>query len=306
MKKLICSCFAVCCLFLITQFAYAESGLVQISEHVYSYVDVKDGSPAYSYGANAGIVIGEDVILVVDTLVSAKEGKRLLNDIGAISDKPIKYVVNTHYHLDHTFGNAEFAGLGGDIISHVNCANAMKKGAVDTLANVNTYGLTPEEMEGTELAYPNLTFTDKMVLDLGVLEVELIYIAPSHSKGSIVVHIPAERVVFAGDILFTDFHPYMADGDITGWQETLDSIMTLNADKIIPGHGPLSTNKDLADMKAYIVSFDKTAKDLAAESNEVEYIVAELKKSMPVRTRGEGLIQANVQAKYLKTKNEQN
>jgi glyoxylase-like metal-dependent hydrolase (beta-lactamase superfamily II) len=305
MKKLISTWIAVCCVILTTQLTFAESGLVQISDHVYSYVNVKDGSPANSYGANAGIVIGEDAILVVDTLVSAKEGKRLLKDIRAISDKPIKYVVNTHYHLDHTFGNAKFAGLGADIISHVNCAEAMQKNAVDTLANANAYGLSPEDMEGTELAYPNLTFTDKMVLDLGGLEVELIYIAPSHSKGSIIVYTPAEGVLFAGDILFTDFHPYMADGDIAGWQETLDSIMAFNVDKIIPGHGPLSTNKNLADMQAYIVAFDKKAKELVTESNEVEYIATELKKSMPARTRGEGLIQANVQGKYLKVKNEQ-
>lgn len=303
MKKSISSWIAVCFLFLTTQSTYAESGLVQISDHVYSYVDVKDGSPTYSYGANAGIAIGKDAILVVDTLVSAKEGKRLLRDIRAISDKPIKYIVNTHYHLDHTFGNAVFADLKADIISHVNCANAMKKSAVDILANANAYGLTPEDMDGTEPAYPNLTFTDRMRLDLGGLEVELIYIAPSHTKGSIMVHIPTEGVMFTGDILFTDFHPYMADGDIAGWQETLDFIMALNADKIIPGHGPLSTNKDLVDMKGYIVAFDKRAKDLAAESSEIEYVVDELKKSMPARTRGEGLIQANVQGKYFKVNN---
>ena len=303
MKKSITCGIVVVCLLVITHFAYAENGLVQISDHVYSYIDVKDGSPAYSYGANAGIVIGKDVILVVDTLVSAKEGKRLLKDIRAISDKPIKYVVNTHYHLDHTFGNAEFYSLGADIISHVNCADAMKKNAADTLANADAYGLTPEDMEGTKLVYPNLTFTDKMGFDLGGLKVELIYHAPSHSKGSIIVYIPDERVIFAGDILFTDYHPYMADGDISGWQEMLDSIMAINAEKIIPGHGPLSTNNDLEDMKAYIVAFDKKATELAAGSNEVEYIVAELKKSMPARTSGEGLIQANVQGKYLKVEN---
>jgi glyoxylase-like metal-dependent hydrolase (beta-lactamase superfamily II) len=299
MKKLLGSWIAVCCVFLTTPLAHAESGLVRISDHVYSYVDVQDDSPASSYGANAGIVIGEDAVLVVDTLVSAKEGKRLLKDIRAISDKPIKYVVNTHYHLDHTFGNAEFAALGADIISHVVCAGALKKSGADTLANANAYGLTPEAMEGTELAFPNVTFTDRMGLDLGGLEVELIYTAPSHSKGSIVVYIAAEGVMFAGDILFTDFHPYMAEGDIAGWLETLDSIRALYAGKIVPGHGPLSTNQDLADMKAYLVAFDSKAKELAAGSNEIEYIVAELKKSLPARTRGEGLIQANVQGKYL-------
>jgi hypothetical protein len=69
--------FTVCFIFLVVNFAYGENNLVRISDHVYSYVDVKDGAPAYSYGANAGIVIGEDSILVIDTLVSSKEGKKL-------------------------------------------------------------------------------------------------------------------------------------------------------------------------------------------------------------------------------------
>ena len=82
MKKSLSCWIAVCCLFLTTQLANAESGLVQISNHIYSYVDIKDDSPTYSYGANAGIVIGEDAILVVDTLVSAKEGKGFLKISG--------------------------------------------------------------------------------------------------------------------------------------------------------------------------------------------------------------------------------
>ena len=304
MKKLLGCWFAVCFIFLVANFSYGGNGLVRISDHVYSYVDVKDGSPANSFGANAGVIIGEDSIVVVDTLVSAKEAKRFLQDIKSISDKPIRYVINTHYHLDHSFGNAEFAGLGADIIAHINCGKAMRKSAVDALANANAYGLTPKDMEGTTLAYPALTFTDKMEINLGSLKVELIYAAPSHSNGSIIVYIPDEGIVFTGDILFTDFHPYMADGDIKGWQEALNFIKTLNANKIIPGHGPISTNKDVADMKSYIDTFDKKAKELATGDNELEYIVAELKKSMPPRSRGEGLIQANVQGKYQKIANE--
>lgn len=76
--------------------------------------------------------------------------------------------------------------------------------------------LTPEDMAGTEIAYPEITFADRLRLELGDVGVELIYIAPSHSKGSILVSLPQEKVVFSGDILFTDFHPYMWDGDIAG------------------------------------------------------------------------------------------
>ena len=89
-----------------------KGGLEKIADNVYSYVDIKNGTPQKSFGANAGIIIGEDGIVVIDTLVSSKEAMRFIKDIRAVSDKPIKYVINTHYHLDHTFGNSEFVKLG--------------------------------------------------------------------------------------------------------------------------------------------------------------------------------------------------
>jgi len=94
--------------------ARAAEGLTKIAEDVYSYVGVQNGSPANSYAANAGIVIGKDAVLVVDTLISAREAERFLADIRKITDKPIRYVVNTCTHLDHAFGNCVFAKLGGD------------------------------------------------------------------------------------------------------------------------------------------------------------------------------------------------
>ncbi len=301
MKGNILRCWiCVCCFFLLVQTVNAENGLVHMTDHVYAYVDVQEASAANSFGANAGIIIGEKGIAVIDTLISAKEAKRFIQDIRKISDKPIIYVVNTHYHLDHSFGNAEFAKLGAKIVAHANCADEMRQKAAGALANAGDYGLTPEDMVGTEIAYPEITFTDRLQLELGDVGVELIYIAPSHSKGSILVSLPQEKVVFSGDILFTDFHPYMGEGDIAGWQQNLDFLAALEEDKIIPGHGPLSGRKDVTDMKAYITAFDKKAGELAAGSGKLEDIVAEMKKSLPARKQGEWLIGANIQSKYLK------
>ena len=107
----------------------AAEGLTRIAESVYSYVDVKNASPSNSFGANAGIIVGRDGVVVVDTLMTAKEAKRFIRDIRAITEKPVKYVVDTHYHLDHAFGNAEFARLGAVIVSHENDrANLAKNG----------------------------------------------------------------------------------------------------------------------------------------------------------------------------------
>jgi hypothetical protein len=88
----------------------ARNGLMRIADGVYAYVDGGIFSAA-SFGANAGIIVGRDGIVVIDTLISAKETKRFIKDIRAVSDKPIKYVVNTHMHLDHTFGNCSLRSL---------------------------------------------------------------------------------------------------------------------------------------------------------------------------------------------------
>jgi len=105
---------------------FAAEKLTKIADNVYSYVDTKSSTPQNSYGANAGIILGRDGIVVVDTLISSKEAKRFIKDIKAISKKPIKYVINTHYHLDHTFGNSEFKKIGALIISHTNDGNNLK------------------------------------------------------------------------------------------------------------------------------------------------------------------------------------
>jgi cyclase len=279
---------------------FAQGGLTKIAENVYSYVDVKNGSAGNSFAANAGIIVGKDGIVVVDTLISAEEAQRFIKDIRKISGKPILYVIDTHYHLDHTFGNAEFAKLGAVIVAHANCRENMVKYGEETLKNIKEYGLTPEQMEGTEIAYPTLTFTDRMSIDLGDERVELIYVAPSHTTGNILVQVPERKVLFTGDILFTDFHPYMADGDIPGWIRNLDYIETLDVDRIVPGHGPLSDKKDISDMRSYLIAFDSKAKELAAHSNDAKAIAAEMLKSLPVRAQGQWMIPVNIQIKYLK------
>ena len=282
------------------QRAFAQQGLTKIADNVYSYVDTKNSSPQNSFGANAGIIIDRDGIVVIDTLVSAKEAKRFIKDIRAISKKPIKYVVNTHYHLDHTFGNSDFRRLGAVIISHTNDSKNLKTHGEIALKNAKNYGLSEQDMKGTKIAYPVLTFNNRIEIDLGNQKIELIYIGPSHTDGSILVYLPEKKILFAGDILFTNYHPFIADGNIEEWVKALDYIMTMDVEKIIPGHGPISSKQDIEDMKNYLIAFDMKAKELAAKSNDVEYIVAEIKKSLPQRPEGDNLIPWNIQMKYLK------
>lgn len=280
----------------------AEDGLTKIADNVYSYVDVKNAAPGNSFAANAGIVVGSDGILVVDTLVSAKEARRFLSDIRKVSSKPIKYVVDTHYHLDHAFGNGAFAKAGALIVAHAADRDNLEKEGEPTLKQAKEFGFTEEDMRGTEIALPVLTFTDRMSIYLGNERVELIYIGPSHTKGSVLVYLPRSKILFTGDILFTDFHPYMGEGDLAGWFRNLDYILSLDVKTIIPGHGPVSGKKDVEQMREYLAVFDGKARELAATSRDADAISAELRKALPVRSRGEFLIPSNVREKYLPAK----
>jgi len=278
--------------------AYAQ-GLTKLADNVYSYVGEKDGSPAHSFAANAGIIIGRDGVLVVDTLISAKEATRFLADIRAVTDKPIKYVVNTHTHLDHAFGNCVFARLGATVISHTADREMLAKVGAATLKDIGNFGLKPEDMSGTEIVLPTIAFGDRMQIYLGDVAVELIRVAPSHTGGSLVVYVPSQKVLFAGDILFTDFHPFLADGDIAGWTTSLDALLTMDVERIVPGHGPLSNKKDLQEMKDYLLQFDGKARELAAKSQDSEAVAAELLKVLPKRAMGEWMVAFNVKSRYL-------
>ncbi|SEM70304.1 Glyoxylase, beta-lactamase superfamily II [Syntrophus gentianae] len=280
--------------------AFAAERLTRIAENVYAYVGTTNSSKDNSFGANSGIIIGRDGIVVVDTLLSAKEARRFLRDIRSVSDKPIRYVVNTHYHLDHVFGNCEFARLGAVIIAQENDRKAMEKSAEKTLARIGEYGLSAEEMQGTTPAYPELTYGDRMTIDLGDQRIELIHARPSHTDGDTLVYLPDKRILFTGDILFTGYHPFLGEGNIPEWAKELEEIKLLDVEKIIPGHGPLSGKKDLEDMRAYILLFDQKAKELASKSSDVQEIVTAIRQVLPPRPEGAWLIEPNIRTKYLK------
>lgn len=289
---------AVC--LLTSSAAFAAPGLTKLADGVYAYVDTKNMSAANSFGANAGVIVGRDGLLVVDTLVSAREADRLLGDIRKLSALPVKYAVNTHWHLDHAFGNCRFASLGAAIVAHDSEKDKLTAYGPATLMNPAMYGMTAADFAGTTVAAPTVTFTDRMAIDLGGQRIELIHVAPSHSDGSILVYLPDKKILFAGDVLFTGYHAFAGDGDIEGWLRTLDYILDMDVALIVPGHGPVSSKNDIVAMKEYLIILDTKAKELCAVSDDLGYITAELLKVLPPRAEGAHLVQGNLIYKYLK------
>lgn len=280
----------------------AEAGLNKIAENVYAYTGVQEGSPGNAFSANAGIVVGKEAVLVVDTLTSAKEALKFLEDIRVITDKPIRYVVNTHYHLDHALGNCVFAqNEEARIIGHEKCRQAIEESAENIIQNPDIFGMPADFWAGTSIVAPDIFFKQEMSVDLGGLTVEFIYSGyASHSPGSIFVSVPERSVVFTGDILFTDFHPYLGEGDFPGWDKTLDRVIAMKAKYLIPGHGPLSTTENLYEMKSYLEIFDKKARELSAAESDPAKLSEALLKVIPHRSSGAFLVNMNVKSRYLK------
>jgi cyclase len=303
MRFKVFSCVLILCLAVVSSVVAGDTPALQrISEHVYAYVDTKDASPAKSYGSNAGLVVGRDAALVVDTLISAKAADQFLADIRKVTDKPVKYVVNTHHHLDHAWGNCQFVKQGAAIVANENAKSHAAEDA-QTLAHPEGHGLTAKDMEGTTLQGPTVTFAEAKTIDLGDVTVELRYPGHTHTNDSITAYVPKDKVLFVGDILFTHYHPFLAEGDLPHWQQVLGALEQTPAEKIIPGHGPVSSKADLQDMKTYLRDFDTQAQALCAgkSADDAPAIAQELIKLLPQQQRTElpRLVEFNLQLKYL-------
>lgn len=141
-------------------FAEETAGLTKLSEHVYAAVDFKNASPAAnSFGVNTGVVIGNDAVLVVDTRISAKKAQEFIADIRKVTGKPIRYVVNTHYHLDHSWGNCEFVKLGAVVIGHENSRLTVERSR-EIMSHPEYFGMTAQDLQGTTVSPPTITFKD--------------------------------------------------------------------------------------------------------------------------------------------------
>jgi cyclase len=226
--------------------------------------------------ANATWIVFKDYVFLVDANFpwGARE---IVPAIRKTTDKPIRYVFNTHYHGDHSFGNSIYSDLGATVICTEACANEMKTKGAASWTNWNN---PQHSLEGAHLQPPAITFSDRLVFDDGTQRVELIHLGPSHSKGDGVAYLPNQKIVATGDLCVTwGFGNNVGDvgGDYDNWLRVLDEMASWEPKVVVPGHGPISdrsallADRDyLADMMKQVkagMQAGKTADQLAAEIN---------------------------------------
>jgi glyoxylase-like metal-dependent hydrolase (beta-lactamase superfamily II) len=243
-----------------------ERGTHEVADGVFAYLQ-PDGSWGWS---NAGLVVGGEASLLVDTLFDLALTRQMLDDMRRISPR-IDTVVNTHANGDHCWGNQ----LVDDarIISSHECADEMGAPAPETLAalvkeapSMGVLGeflariFGPFDFGGIVVRKPDQTFEGELTLSVGAKEVRLIEVGPAHTRGDILVHLPAERVVFTGDILFVGGHPIVWEGPIRNWVAALDRILAMDVETVVPGHGPVVGPAAVVEERDYLLWLEREAK----------------------------------------------
>lgn len=188
--------------------------------------------------SNAGFVVGDEAVAVIDTGGSARIGARLAAAVRAVTDRPIRYVINTHMHPDHVLGNAAFEGDTPAFVAHHKLARGLAARAERYLA-VNREAMGEAAFAGTKIVMPTQAIAEPTTLDLGGRSLLLTPQKTAHTDNDLVVRDSATGTVFLGDLLFSEHTPTL-DGSLIGWLAVLDELSRMPAERVVPGHGPAS------------------------------------------------------------------
>lgn len=222
----------------------------ELAPHVYAYI--QGGGPGANNVSvsNAAFIVGDDGILLIDALAVPIHAKAMVAAIRKVTDKPFKYLINTHHHADHVGGN-QFIPDRPEIISHPYC----REEVVKMVAGPALWPKRDGWADGTEprtILPATTTIDGKMTYYVGKNVVEILPMLPAHTYGDLVAYLPEHKILIAGDIGFFYVAPFCQNAHPSNWISICDRIATMDVDRILPGHGPLGGKAHLAEMADYL------------------------------------------------------
>lgn len=247
-----------------------ERGVQDLGDGTFAYLQ-PDGSWGWN---NAGLIIDGEASLLVDTLFDEKLTETMLielRDAVGRKGREIDYLVNTHANGDHTYGNRLVEGA--EIIASKAAAEEMDEvppamlaammqmaPGLGELGEYLAHCFSAFDFEGIVLPPVGRTFSGRLDLQVGDTRLELIEVGPAHTRGDVLVHVPSQRVIFTGDILFIDGTPIIWAGPVGNWIKACELIESLDVDTIVPGHGPVTDKDGTRSVREYLQFIDTQAR----------------------------------------------
>ena len=257
-----------------------KTTFLQLSEHCWAYT--AEGDP------NTGVIIGDDSVLICDALATPVMAQGLIAEIRRVTDKPIKYVVLSHYHAVRVLGASGYrdAGLQEIIASQGTYEMIVERGAQDMQSEYERFPRLFQNFDSIPgLTWPTLVFKEEMTLWMGSLEVKIMHPGAGHTRGDTIVWVPSEQVLFSGDLVEADAACYTGDAQLAEWPATLDVLAALDAQKLVPGRGPaLLTPERVTEGLDYTRDFVTTllgaAQEAVAQGMNLNQAMAHARKAM--------------------------
>jgi glyoxylase-like metal-dependent hydrolase (beta-lactamase superfamily II) len=241
----------------------------KVADGVYAFIGDAGEISAANRGfvGNSGFIVGPSGVIVIDTGTSYRHGRRMLEAIARVTDKPVELVIITHAVQEFLFGNAAFAERGVAILAHRETTKLMKARCEHCLENLKP--VLGEELEGTRLVAPQRQIDATTTIDAGGRRLELIYLGWASTPGDLAVLDPDSGVLFTGAMVSVGRIPDIRDCDFEGWQRALRRLEGFRPARIVPGHGPVSGPGAIAQTAGYLDALDHSVKALYAESSSL-------------------------------------
>ena len=244
----------------------------KLSDHAYAYT--AEGDP------NTGIIVGDNGVLVADTQATPVMAQDVIRRIRQVTDKPIKYVVLTHYHAVRVLGASAY-GAQEVIASQDTYDLIVERGEQDMKSEIERFPRLFRAVESVPgLTWPTMTFKGEMTIWLGKLEVKLLQLGRGHTKGDTVVWLPQQKIMLSGDLVEYDATPYAGDCYYEDWPRTLDAIAALKPEKLVPGRGPALTTaqrvqEGLQSTRAFVTDLYAAVREAARAGKDLRAVYRE-------------------------------
>jgi glyoxylase-like metal-dependent hydrolase (beta-lactamase superfamily II) len=247
-----------------------QVSFTKLSDNAYAYT--AEGDP------NTGVIIGDDAVMVLDTQATPAMAQDVIRRIREVTDKPIKYVLLTHYHAVRVLGASAY-NPEHIIASHDTLDLIRERGEQDKASEIGRFPRLFRNVESVPpgLTWPTLAFSGKMTLWLGELEVQLLQLGRGHTKGDTVAWLPQQKILFSGDLVEFDATPYAGDAYFKDWPQTLDNIAALKPEKLVPGRGAALTTPEevqagLAGTRSFIADVYASVQEGVAAGKDLKAV----------------------------------